>query len=289
MGTHHCWGAPVPVSSRLRSRLDALIASHDRAAHLAADPVRFVHRYEAPGDREVAGLVASALAFGTVTTVGASVARVLDALGPSPAATVDRCAERSLARRLDGFVHRVYRGSDVARMLARAGRLRRAHGSLGQAMRRDLEDASFDLREGLARFADALRGSSPRRGTAHLVPDPRAGSACKRLLLYMRWMVRADDGVDVGLWPLPPSCLLVPVDTHVLRISRNLGLTARATASWKVAEEITSVFRRFDPTDPVKYDFALCHMGVSRQCPSRRDPDKCARCVLKPACRQWSA
>lgn len=278
----------MTVSPRLKSRLDVLLEGHDAAARRATDPVRFAHRYRAPADREVAGLVGATLAFGNVVAVGASVQRVLDVLGPSPAATVDRLGERALGRRLDGFVHRVYRGPDVARMLARAGRLRRGHGSLGRAFAAELEAASVDLREGLARFADGLRGPRPGPGLRHLVSDPRAGSACKRLLLYLRWMTRPADGVDLGLWPVAPSRLLVPVDTHVHRIARNLGLTRRATASWKTAEEITAVFRRFDPEDPVKYDFALCHLGVSRECPSRADPIKCARCVLRSACRNWA-
>jgi uncharacterized protein (TIGR02757 family) len=144
-----------------------------------------------------------------------------------------------------------------------------------------------ELREGLARFADALRGERASRSLRHLVPDPRAGSACKRQLLYLRWMVRPADGVDLGLWPLSPAQLIVPVDTHVHRIAKNLDLTRRNDASWRTAEEITAALREMDPHDPVRYDFALCHLGVSRACPSRRDSDKCAACVLKPVCVRW--
>ncbi len=121
------------------------------------------------------------------------------------------------------------------------------------------------------------------------MPDPRAGSACKRLLLYVRWMVRPADGVDLGLWPLDPSLLVIPVDTHIHRIGRNLGLTERNDASWRTAEEITAALRHLDAADPVRYDFALCHMGVSRDCPSRRDPAKCEPCVLRPVCRAYGA
>jgi hypothetical protein len=147
-----------------------------------------------------------------------------------------------------------------------------------------LSAAGGALRPALARFAAGLRGGRPSPGMAHLVPDPTAGSACKRLLLYLRWMVRPADGVDLGLWPLPPSMLIVPLDTHVHRISRNLGLTARRTPSWAAAEEVTAALRQLDPVDPVRYDFALCHLGISRDCPSRLDPIVCARCVLRRAC-----
>ena len=273
--------------------LDALLATTDRAARRDTDPVSFVHRYERDDDREVVGLVAASLAFGNVTAIRAKVAIVLDALGPAPAAAIDGATPAALARSLRGFVHRVWKGDDVAAMLANAGALRRAHGSLGHALARFLAhaDAEHDPEEAfveaLARLADALRGPDPSRGLRHLVPDPRAGSACKRMLLYVRWMARPRDGVDLGLWPIDPARLVIPVDTHVHRIARNLGLTRRKDASMKTAAEITRRLRGFDASDPVKYDFAICHLGVSRDCPSRRDPRKCEGCVLRAACRHW--
>lgn len=279
--------APIPARLlRLKERLDALLETHDAASHRAADPVSFVHRYDDPDDREVVGLVASSVAFGNVKAIRASVARALDALGPRPSETVRTASRTELGERLEGFVHRVYRGPDLAALLSHAGEVRRREGSLGVSLARRLE-RSGDFREALAELASELRGPDPARGLAHLVPDPRAGSACKRLLLYARWMSRPADGVDLGLWPIPPSRLVIPVDTHIHRIAKNLGLTARNDASWRTAEEITAQLRRLDADDPVKYDFALCHLGVSRQCPSRRDEEKCGACVLRPVCTQW--
>lgn len=275
---------PVP-HRRLARRLEALLATQDPQRMREADPVGFVHRYDDDDDREVVGLIAASLAFGNVTAIRRSVTRTLDALGPHPARTIER-GRRDLERRLDGFVHRVYRGPHLAAMLANAARLRRRHGTLGGAFAQTLAEGG-GLREGLARFADELRGPNAPRGLRHLMPDPRAGSACKRLLLYLRWMVRPADGVDLGLWDIPPSSLLIPVDTHIHRIARNLGLTERADASWATAEEITAGLRRIDPDDPVRFDFALCHLGVARDCPSRRDEARCDQCVLRPVCRQW--
>ncbi|MBO6939504.1 MAG: TIGR02757 family protein [Deltaproteobacteria bacterium] len=272
----------------MKRRLDQLVASTDHAARREADPVGFVHRYADPADKEVVGLVAAGLAFGNVVAIRRSVQRVLDTLGPSPAAAVDERTPARLRRDLKGFVHRVWKGEHVAAMLANAGAIRRSHGSLGQRFT-DHVETSGDLREGLARFADELRGPNADRSLRHLVPDPRAGSACKRLLLYVRWMVRPADGVDLGLWPLDPSHLVIPVDTHIHRIGKNLGLTDRNDASWRTAEEITDALRVIDRSDPVRYDFALCHMGVSRDCPSRRDPVKCKPCVLRPVCRAYRA
>jgi len=273
----------------LRERLDALVATFDHAHHRAHDPVELVHAYADDDDREVVALLAASLAFGNVVSIRRSVRRVLDVIDPSPARTVERAGEATLRRRLDGFVHRTWRGEHVARLLHRAGTLRRDEGSLGDAFATRLEAADGDLREGLADFADALRGPRPDRSMAHLVPDPRKGSACKRLLLFLRWMVRPADGVDLGLWSarVATSSLVIPVDTHVQRIGRNLRLTDRRTASWRTAEEITASLRGLDPADPVKYDFALCHLGVSRRCPSRRDPAVCEACALRSVCRHW--
>ncbi len=272
----------------IRERLDVLLADFDPAATRSRDPVGVVHRYASPADQEIVGLVAASLAFGNVVAARRSIEFALETLGPEPAALVSEADERTLRARLHGFVHRIYREQHLARLLFGAGNLLRQYGTLGAAFgsfhRRD-----GDFRESLACFADAVRGDARDRSTRHLVSDPRAGSACKRLVLYARWMVRPADGVDLGLWPIPPSDLVIPVDTHIHRISRNLGLTSRRTASWATAEEITARLRKLDPEDPVKYDFALCHLGVSRQCPSRPEEDKCARCVLQDACRVWGA
>ncbi len=287
----------TPHELRVRTQLDALRASIGSNSR-EADPVRFVHEHANPADQEIVGLLAALLAFGGVQVVMRNVEDALRRIGSPPAKMLQECKAQDLERRFRGFRHRVYQGHHLARMLHRAGRIQRRHGSLGDwfsiclrarsglRARGSLQPSGF--REALAEFADSLRGSEPTRGLRHLVSDPRKGSACKRLLLYLRWMVRPADGVDLGLWPVSPSLLLIPVDTHVHRISRNLGLTQRADASWKTAEEITSALRRFDPDDPVKYDFALCHLGISRDCPSRRDPLSCQRCVLKTVCHQWS-
>jgi len=282
------------AAKSLGRALDRLREDVDREARRQADPVGLVHRYVDPLDREIAGLVAAGLAFGNVTALRASIERALGRLGPHPGATVRRERFAALSARLDGFVHRTVRGHDLARTLAGAGRLLRRDGSLGRSLRRHF-DRHGVLRPALADWvADIRAGASApprlRSGNgreAELLPDPARGGACKRLLLYLRWMVRPADGIDLGLWDLPASALVVPLDTHVHRIAKNLGLTRRRDLSWRTAEEVTAALRRFDPEDPVGYDFALCHMGISRECPSRRDPVKCADCGLRPWCVAW--
>jgi uncharacterized protein (TIGR02757 family) len=199
-----------------------------------------------------------------------------------------------------GWVHRVFRGEDIARLVVGARAVQKAHGSLGQAFARDLADhaSSGGLREALAAWCTRIRDAggltrstkaTERRGPSHLLPDPRGASGSKRLLLYLRWMVRPADGVDLGLWSsqVDASVLLCPVDTHIHKLSRNLGFTSREDLSWKTTEEITCALARFDPRDPVKYDFALCHMGMLQRCPSRRDAARCDGCGVQAVCRHW--
>ena len=269
----------------LQEHLDGLVRTSNVARNLSADPIRFVHA-ATDMDREVVALIAASLAFGNVKMIGASITRCLAALSGQPRAFVMEASLAELNLALDGFVHRVYRGADVAVMLANVGAILRQHGTLGAWVAQLHHRSDGDITTTLAVFADALRGERASRGLQHLLPDARKGSACKRLLLLFRWMVR-NDNVDFGLWKIPTRDLLIPVDTHVLRISRNLGLTTRNDASLKTSREITRALQTLDANDPVRYDFALCHLGISRDCPSKQVAQKCAACVVKPICTVW--
>jgi uncharacterized protein (TIGR02757 family) len=289
----------MPSRSRNEARLDALgealdavRARCDVEARRRADPIEFVHRYEDPADRELVALVASSLAFGNVKALRAKIEDALARIGPGVALAADDPAR--LARLLRGWKHRVYQDRDLVRLLVGARRVQRAEGSLGAALARALE-AAPDLRTALSAWVSAIRaaggldeGGGARRGGAHILADPAKGSAVKRLMLLLRWMARPADGVDLGLWPVPTSLLLVPLDTHIHKLGRNLGLTARRDVSWKTAEEITAGLRRFDPEDPVKYDFSLCHLGMLQRCPSRRDPIRCEGCGIQAVCLHWA-
>ncbi|MGO8998624.1 MAG: TIGR02757 family protein [Polyangiaceae bacterium] len=283
--------------ARIGESLDALRARCDVAARLAKDPVGIVHRYADPLDQEIVGLVASSIAFGNVTTIRAKLDDALARLGTSPARTADD--EKRTHAAMRGWIHRVFRGEDIARLVVGARSVQREAGTLGVAFARSLA-ATGELRGALAGWTRLIRergglarsaASSKRRGPAHLLPDSLGASGSKRLLLYLRWMVRPADGVDLGLWAgdVDPRILLCPVDTHIHKLSRNLGFTSRRDLSWKTTEEITRALARFDPADPVKYDFALCHMGMLQRCPSRKDEARCDGCGVKAVCRHWSS
>jgi len=290
----------------VKEALDVVRARADLRVRRAADPVEFVHRQRIREDREIVALVAASCALGNVKAIRQKLAELLDRVGPHPArAAAD---PEALAARLAGFKHRLFRGEDLARLLVGARAVQRASGSLGVAFTRELRRIDREeptrspedrVREALASFCDRIRAAgglakageqdpSGRRGPLHLLADPRAGSAAKRLLLFLRWMVRPADGIDLGLWPVPPSRLLVPVDVHIHKLARNLGLTRRKDLSWKTSVEITRALSRFDPDDPTRYDFSLCHMGMVQRCPSRRDEARCEGCGVRPVCIHWS-
>jgi uncharacterized protein (TIGR02757 family) len=279
--------------ARLRAigaALDGVRARCDTESRRNNDPVEFVHRYADEDDRELVALIASSLAFGNVKALRAKIDDALARLGPELAKIADDPAE--VARRLRGWKHRVYRDEHLTGLLVGARRVQRASGSLGKALATELQRTG-DLREALSTWAAAIRreggldGEAHTRGAGHILADPSKGSAVKRLMLLLRWMIRPADGVDLGLWDIPTSRLLIPVDTHIHKLSRNLGLTRRNDVSWRTAEEITAALRRLDPDDPVKYDFSLCHLGMLQHCPSRRDPDRCEGCGVQSVCRHW--
>lgn len=269
----------------LGALLERLVAESDLRARLDHDPLGIVRAYDDPDDREVAGLIAALLAFGSVPIIRRSALRVLAALDNRPAERLHMIDPRTLKRRLQGFRHRVYGEDEIIALLRNTRRIRENEGSLGASLARQIDAHDGSFLGGLAVFADELRGKNPSRAMSHLVPDPRGGSACKRLFLYLRWMVRPDDGIDLGVFrDVDKSKLLIPVDTHIHRIARNLELTSEKTASLRASIEITEALRGFDPEDPVRFDFALCHLGIARDCPSRSIPEICSRCVLRSAC-----
>jgi uncharacterized protein (TIGR02757 family) len=275
----------VQARPELGAYLDRLAQSYG-PEYLHTDPIGEVRRFADPEDREVAAFLAAGLAFGRVSIILEHLRDLWERLDHAPARTVDawRAAD---ARRLRGFTHRWVTAADLSVVLSTLGRARRRHGSLRALFLAGYDPGEKDLAGSLARFVKVLRGNRERLplGVATFFPDPARGGACKRLNLYLRWMVRSDDGIDLGLLSeVRPEQLVIPLDTHVSRISRYLGLTGRRTVDWKMAVEVTDRLRLLDPVDPVRYDFALSRLGILEACPRRVDPVCCAACALVPVC-----
>jgi len=271
----------------LRDRLDVLVATFDRQ-YLTPDPLERVLALADPSDREIGGLFAAVLAYGNAKAIVSSLDDLFARMDGRPG-DFARGFDAASARRLAGFRHRWTTGEDVAALCAMLRPALAAHGTLGALFAKGLRPGEPTVREALGRFVDALLAFAPNlprdAGVRALLSSPAAGSACKRMNLYLRWMARGGDGIDCGLWrAVPTSALVIPLDTHVARISRFLGLTRRRTQDWKMAEEITAALRRLDAADPVKYDFAICRLGILDHCPSRRNLHKCAACPLLELC-----
>lgn len=277
----------------LRPELDALYAAFDRAES-AVDPIQIVRRYPRLEDRELVAFIAAGLAFGRVASVMASVEAVCDVLGPSPSNFVRQFEPARDGGPLGRLGHRWVRGRDLIALIWVLRQLITRHGSLEASLAHHFDSANGDLAAALDSWVAEVRAVDlvpvygrvvPRvPGVWYFFTRPSSGSACKRLNLFLRWMVRTD-GVDPGGWTsIPPAALVVPLDTHTMRLGRCLRLTRRVSPGWKMAVDITNALRALDPDDPVRYDFALCHLGMMGGCAwdTRRGN---GTCPLRAVCR----
>ena len=282
----------------LKRRLERLYRTYDRG-FLETDPLSFVHRYTTGEDREVVGLIASSLAYGRVAGIKKSVEKVLAVMEGEggPARFVRRFRPHVEGKLFAGFRHRFNTGDDITCLLYFARQMMETSGSIGGFFMRGYSPGQRNIKAALTAFSESVlsldtariyesRGGLPAgAGVRFFFPSPAGGSPCKRLNLYLRWMVRRGDDLDFGIWKeVSPSKLVIPLDTHIARIATYLGLTTRKSRDWKMAEEITSSLAVLDPRDPVKYDFALCRLGILDICPQRRDENKCAACLMKDIC-----
>lgn len=231
--------------------------------------------------------MAASFAFGSVGQILAFLERMFHVLGTSPHAALTARRPVSLSR-VRGLSHRFISPQGVHRFLFCVRTALLEHGSLEAVYRRARErqgggGALAWLAGFLACFRKAWGDQIPRERD-FLFPDPRKGSACKRHHMFLRWVVRGGDGVDLGIWTvLAPRDLIVPVDTHMARMGKWLGLTGRTSADGKMAEEITEAFRAVCPEDPVRFDFALTRIGILKAC-TLLARGTCDRCPLEPAC-----
>jgi len=281
---------------RLKPVLDALLDPAAMALRARADPVRFPRRCRRPDDAEVVALVSACLAYGRADLFGPKLEELWRRVGERPGQFARELDPRRDRAAFEGLSYRFNTPADLAALIGAAGAVQVESGSLGAVLEGAFREHGA-LRPALSAFAARLRESvpagieralGPMRGFDHLLPEPARGGACKRLLLLCRWMVRGGpaDPIDLGLWQgVPASALVVPLDTHVARIALNLGLTRRRDLTWATAEDVTASLRRIDAEDPVRYDFALCHHGMSGACPRRRSAGTCGPCALAPHCR----
>jgi uncharacterized protein (TIGR02757 family) len=272
-------------TARLKPILDQLYSSFDFEGSILRDPIEFPHSYAQARDKEIAGIISASFAYGNVRLFKAVLKQLFSKMGGSPYEFIMNFNPGTEGALFSGIKYRFNENADIVAFFHILGMTIREHGSIRQAFRLHYSDDDPDIGKGLAGLVETMlmtdtsvvygRNIRPA-GLLQLMPSPVKGSACKRMSLFLRWMIR-DKDIDFGIWPgIPKNRLVIPLDTHIARISKCLGLTRRASADWKMAVDITNSLREFDPDDPIKYDFALCHQGISGLCSSK----KCGDCRL---------
>lgn len=290
-GRNHEYGG-----KRTKEILDSFLSSFDFGSRLENDPVRFPHRFRARADREAVSFIASCFAYGKVSLFFRVIEAVLERLGPKPAKALARFDAAAEEKRFSGVEYRFNRTRDIVVFLEAVGRAIRERESLCAILVEGYSAGDETVMPAASKFVKTIlkyaEDVSQERfserasaGTRQLMPDPEGGSTCKRLCMWLRWMVRGPDAIDLGLAKqIPASKLVIPLDTHVSRIAKLLGFTRRKDQSLKTAVEITGALKKFDPDDPVKYDFAIAHVGISGFCRRGAEGENCDGCPLFPIC-----
>ncbi len=276
----------APDPALLAGLLESAYARWHRPEEVDRDPLRFPRRHASRADREATGFVAAAFAFGRVAAFLPVLEALFARLGPEPAAAVAGLDRESAQALVEGLGYRFARPANVAGLLLGTGAVLTNAEGLQAPVATALRTGGT-VTDGLRELAAAVRRGAGDLDPGFLVPREGRTGPMKRLHLFLRWMVR-DDGIDLGAWPsIPASALVMPMDVHVCRIARLLGLIPdrRSGPGLRDALELTDALRQFDPVDPVRFDFALSHLGISGRCNGRPGP-ACLDCALEPACRR---
>ena len=279
----------------LKKTLDKLYQTY-QLDYFSTDPLEIVKQYKNPKDQEVVGFIAAAMAFGQVELIKNGIQNILQKMTPSPYQFILNFDPYLHGEFFDNFVYRFYRSRDIGLLIWWITQMVRENGSIKNFFLKKYDEKDENIGPSLSRFirstlslkTQPFYSAIPEKGYGirSFLADPVDGSACKRLNLFLRWMVRRDK-LDLGIFQeVSPSKLIIPLDTHVARISRRIGLTNRRTPNWSMAVEITNTLRKFDPDDPIKYDFALCRVGMVNPCPEKPDNKKCSSCPVVRFCKK---
>jgi len=270
---------------KIKDVLERLYAKYNHRYLIKPDPLQFVYRYAGKADMEIAGLLAAVLAYGRVEQIEKSLDDLLARMGNSPFEFALNFDEKK-RREIEDFKHRFTTGSDIAEMLTGLKKVLNKYGNIEKFFAEGYTGSDKNIIPALSRFCGSFLNMSKGRiskGLAYLLPRPEAGSVCKRLNLFLRWMVRKDD-VDTGLWQsIDKAKLIVPVDVHMGRLCKILGFYEQKTVSLSAAIKITEGFAAVEPADPVKYDFALSRIGIVENC-TGRPSSRCRACELFEYC-----
>jgi uncharacterized protein (TIGR02757 family) len=277
-------GGPEAILERLYER-------YNHREFVGLDPLAFLYKYDSPRDIEIVGFLAAAMAYGRVEQITRSLTDLLGRMGRSPYEFAAGFGKKE-RQKLAGFKHRFNTGEDIADLLAVFRKMLVECGSIEGSFLKGYGAGEATILPALEAFCSGalamhkeLSGRDAGTGLQYLLTRPSGGSPCKRMNLFLRWMVRKDE-VDLGTWKsVDKSRLVVPVDVHMGRLSAILGLHSSKNVTLKTATEITKGFAAMAPGDPVKYDFALCRVGIYEGC-TGKPQEFCERCELMDLCRK---
>lgn len=251
-------------SDRMQTYLDRLVAHFETPAFIANDPISLPHGFEDPRDQEVIGLYAALLAWGRRETVLRKMLDLCERMRFQPYRFVRDFDPERDADRLKGFKHRTFQPADAYWLTNNLGRLLRRSNTLEDLFVQHLKSEDAHVGPAIQGFSESIMQAhpeTPSRLRKHLA-RPETGSACKRLNMFLRWMVRPGP-VDLGIWSrISPRRLMLPLDVHAGRQARKLGMLERAYDDWRACEELTERCRRFSSKDPARYDFAFFGLGM---------------------------
>ncbi len=254
---------------KLKKKLDFHYGRY-RKETVSPDPIEIPRLYSNKTDIELTAFVASVFAYGNVKQILKTLYAITDLLGNRPAQTLKRKSNLSDEIRLSQIKYRFYSNEDIVNLFELLRFVYKKYDSLENLFARGFDAKEKNVKTGIENFSrEMLRICENKncltRGIKFMFPLPSKNSATKRMNLFLRWMVRKDE-IDFGLWKnMPASTLVIPLDVHIGKIARKLGFTQRKSNDWKTAEEITDALKIFDAEDPVKYDFALCHIGMRKE------------------------
>ncbi len=255
-------------NKNLKQKLDYHYRYFDKSK-ISPDPLEFPHRFKNIYDIEISAFISSVFAYGNVAQIMNTLEKIHSIMNNKPYEFVLKFNYEKHKNLFAGIKHRFYTTEDIAHLFAGLRKVYEGYGSLKYLFLLYYFEKEENIKNAVSFFSKNLLSlcggnAGHTHGLAFMFPDPFKGSACKRMNLFLRWMIRKDE-LDFGLWiEIPPAKLLIPVDTHVARICRMLKMTKSKAVSWKMAEEITAGLKEFDPEDPVKYDFAICHIGMRK-------------------------
>jgi len=226
-----------------------------------SDPIQVPHLFTRKEDIEIAGFLAATIAWGQRKTIIANAKRLMSLMEDAPYDFVMLASQKEL-KRLDSFVHRTFQPDDCLFFIYALRFIYSNHGGL-QTVFTDGFSSTGSIFGSLVHFRGLFLETPHLKRSEKHISDVLRGASAKRLNMFLRWMVRGNDGIDFGLWKeIPTSALMLPLDVHTGNVSRSLGLLTRSANDWKAVEEITTKLRQYDPDDPVKYDFALFGLGA---------------------------